>query len=276
MIRYKKKIIDDFLQRSCDNGKFTIKDLDYGESDFGIEFKVKEIKNWLFGMWMYKDEKIKGCIHISVFGCDERDIDKFKPSRVAASKEYYYYTTSDGYQDDCSDLFEYIVKNKYLADYREIFCQDPAFSYTSKTKAFFKVLTHRFSEWRRKKANEYVNRKVLKATTKWLKETLPNNKIYTVDKGDCWSPRFDIAVVRNKIDELPEGNGCYGFDEILELHERLLNKYKRIFKFFGIRLYWLSVSHCFDVYEKKDWKRWKKYALSSNKYKEAYIVTEVK
>lgn len=83
----RKELYDKFCE-VMKNHKFVIKDIVFHNSSFVltsdeysvIQFKVKGLKKWLFGLWMIQEDD--GKRYFQLFAQPFNDIDKFKPSRA--------------------------------------------------------------------------------------------------------------------------------------------------------------------------------------------------
>lgn len=91
-----------------------------GDEDSVIQFKIKGLDNWLFGVWIKEDEKDKK--YLDVFCQHEMFIDKFKPSRGDFDIKVRYYEDDGTVQQDFKfDTFELENALEFMKEHEAIF-----------------------------------------------------------------------------------------------------------------------------------------------------------
>ncbi len=120
------------------------------EEDSVVQFKIKELKNWLFGAWILKNEQKEK--YLLVFCQYELFIDKFKPSRGN-------FDIKVTYRDKEFNIFELSEALEFMQDHEAIFfCrQDNPYYYISEWRAKLKM--HRTirieKKYRKQQKNTY-------------------------------------------------------------------------------------------------------------------------
>lgn len=82
------------------------------EKDSVVQFKIKELKNWLFGAWILKNEQKEK--YLQVFCQYELFIDKFKPSRGD-------FNIKVTYRDREFDIFELSQALEFMQNHEAVF-----------------------------------------------------------------------------------------------------------------------------------------------------------
>lgn len=222
-----------------------------------LSFRVKEIKGWLFGLWVREVDTPSGDLHwvkYQLFGGYEEDIDKFKPSRmynvceekICINEEEFDMSICEG-----SDLLQYIYKHRVFASYREIYGVNYNLKPISGVKAMFGVMCTRFRQWRLRLWNNFIEKKTIKPFLKELKKDFPCDNIW-LDIDDNRSPHSEFIIVIPEYDEeIPELNHYY-HDFGSNVGE-ICDKWKKIGKIFGIRCIFPNhVSEWITIMDQKD------------------------
>ena len=87
----------------------------------------------------------------------------------------------------------------------------------------------------------------------WVKNNIcPDFNAEVIDRGDRWSPRYDITAPLSYNSDIVDKPGCYGLDDATETKlEKLMNKFNKKADRKGF--YW---SRCFnysiEVYDDSD------------------------
>lgn len=193
----------------------TIKDVEYldGYFIFGkgtnsvVHFHIKETPGWKYGIWWtpieandsteenptYETNRL--CCHI--FTQYEEEIDKFKPSASMVTDKFDVYldNASTNFAWEFADDIEFIHKEPYLAFYREMHYTDFNREYVSRTKAKSYFERH----FKQKKLEEETitlnNKDLLKTIYTILKDDIDAGTCFIHDRGDNWSPRYEIVMV---------------------------------------------------------------------------------
>lgn len=249
------------FKRICEelNTELHFEDVEYldGYFIFGmgtnsvVHFRIKEAPGWLGGIWWEpiatddtkdldedKREYVKDRLGCNLFFQFEKEIDKFKPSASTFGGDDFDFYLEEGHGNGtffrtCMDL-EFIIKEPYLAFYREITYTDFNHEYVSREKA------KRFWDrhWREKEKAARIKdecaKKFMDMVKYVVRPTAEDGDLFILDHGANTSPRYDI-IVKNVT--LPDGKplvdepGCYPFfgwgweDEAAD--KKLWNKTKR-------------------------------------------------
>lgn len=221
-----------------DHRKFdiTIEDVEYldGYFIFGkgtnsvVHFHIKETPGWKYGIWWSpvskniedgeeddeNTEYYTDRVYCSIFAQYEEEIDKFKPSASMVCEEFtidFKYPAANRLWAFADDI-EFIHKEPYLAFYREMHYSDFNKEYVSRAKAKSYFERH-FKQKKLEEETEALNnRELLKTIYTILKEDIDEGSCFIHDRGDNWSPRYEI-IVKNTFDA---ENGCYRLFDILE------------------------------------------------------------
>lgn len=230
-----------------------IEDLEYhnGYFIFGygtnsvVQFHIKETPGWLYGIWWSpietkdstKENKqfCKNKIYCEFFVQYESEIDKFKPSYSMVQEEFNFFLdeTVINLTPICQDI-AFIMKEPYLAFYREMNYTDFNREHISRQKA--KKYWDRF--WDHRHTEEIVEKectiKMFETLKSILKEDVEKGEAFIFDRGESWSPRYEI-VVKNVLGDKPlaEEEGCYSLfdiydDESTSLYEQTKKECKEI------------------------------------------------
>lgn len=241
---YKKCTEVFFEELSKEN--FTAIDIEYldGYFIFGfgtnsvVHFHIKECPDWQFGVWW--DEPKDGKISCEFFTQYEKDIDKFKPSRSSFCHTLYCFNYEEegigGFNNwYSSQMLKFIEEHPILAWGRDYCGYDYNTEYVNPLKVGFKFYKHRFEEWEEETVKNFLNKLALRYANKHIIPLITEGEAYIEDKGDNWSPRFQIFC-KVPEDTPYEELGCFGLineDEV----KKYLKKLENIAKFFGIYFY---------------------------------------
>ena len=225
-----------------DSPKMTVEDVEYldGYFIFGhgtnsvVHFHIKECPGWKFGIWWtpFNDEKeeservlIKG-----EFFCQYEDtIDKFKPSASTIAENIEIFiddlNRAYGFIYTIKGIISFIIKQPHLAFCREYCGWDYNEEYHSPKEAereFKKYL-------KQKELDETITANNDAIALEWVKvHVLPlyiNAEI--IDRGENWSPRYNIFVPFTENKELLDADrmGHFTwFSSIQKKWKKLINK----------------------------------------------------
>ena len=207
----------------------TITDVEYldGYFIFGhgtnsvVHFHIKETPGWKYGIWWSPIEKKEGTeeyytnrVRCNIFTQYEDEIDKFKPSASMIEEEF-----TVNLEFPASNLvwsfarnIEFIRDEPYLAFYREMHYTDFNKEYVSRAKAkayFERHYKHKKLEEETKALND---REMLGTIYEILKEDIDEGTCFVHDRGDSWSPRYEIVAKNTWEIE----DGCYGLFDLFE------------------------------------------------------------
>ncbi len=172
-----------------------------------VHFKVKECPGWLFGIWWNEpkceDKKSKTFIMKGTFFTQyEKIIDKFKPSdstitaevqaricKKSKSTEDNVWHITDSY--DMTNQIRFIIKEPELAFCRSYSGWDYNVQYHDKRSA-----KKQFEHWKtwdenKEKYSKVCNDKILDFVKNKIMPRYGNAEL--IDRGSCWSPRYQIA-----------------------------------------------------------------------------------
>jgi hypothetical protein len=244
----------------------TITDVEYldGYFIFGhgtnsvVHFHIKETPGWKYGIWWSPLEKKEGTeeyytnrVRCNIFTQYEEEIDKFKPSASMVEEEFIVnleFPASNLVWSFARDL-EFIRDEPYLAFYREMHYTDFNKEYVSRAKAkayFERHYKHKKLEEETKALN---NKEMLGTLYKMLKEDIDEGTCFIQDRGDSWSPRYEIIIKNTWEIE----DGCYGLFDLFEeadaaemqkLLDKVVKDCKKRAKKAGC--YWYQTSCCHE------------------------------
>ena len=218
-------------------------------------FKVKELKGWLFGLWLNFDkEKPEAQFTMDLFARYELTFSKFKPTRsnllVTENLDQGFLDlitdkiVSEEDPEDGAKIFEstmYYVDEllAFMKKYPELafcqdYCYDPKYEYISRARARLIKL----GAYMRYKTRDRLNNKCYKYIVKLIKKELlpllPEGTLIE-DNGDDTSPKYDILVplkaLRKYDADWTEG-GCYDAADVIATSQRSDDKasYKALVK----------------------------------------------
>lgn len=245
-----------------------------------VHFKLEETPGWKYGIWWripkkyYSKEEKKMVLPKYVeghfFAQYEENIGKFKPS---ASNIECKFSIVPG--DKHGSLYsiarniEFIMKEPYLAFCRDYCYENYNYEYLSRSKA--KKI---YKKWRKREDNEVKYRKILDErfiafVKDMLKEEIENDNAFIIDRGESWSPRYDIFIKASYYPNLNIEKGCcFGlfdnedtksvkakakWDKEIKKCEKISNKY---------HFYWFRpFDDSFNLIEDKNYNKLKRYAI---------------
>jgi hypothetical protein len=191
-----------------------------------VHFHIEETPGWKYGLWWspvpksededdeanqeYYTDRLRG----ELFAQYEEEIDKFKPSASMVSETFTLYLPAPasnltwGFAED----IKFIHDEPYLAFYREMHYTDFNREYVSRAKAKAYFERH----YKQKKLEEETkalnDKEMLKTVYEILKEDIDEGTCFVVDRGDSWSPRYEI-IIKNAWEV---EDGCYGLFDLFE------------------------------------------------------------
>lgn len=222
------------------NPKFTFEDIEYldGYFIFGygtntvIHFHIKEIPGWKFAIWWDEPEDKSSTdedqLSCSFFCQYESNIDKFKPSRSELCLSPAVMMKEEPYAlcYQVADLLVFMVKEPELAfcrDYHGWNYNEEYHSRAEAKKEFNKYIAQRKKEIRIK---NYAENKMINAVHDLFKFEFFADPAtaYLLDRGDNWSPRYEVFINKDAIEEYKDDeSGSYHFDDLFDEHA--LKKY---------------------------------------------------
>jgi len=185
-----------------------------------VEFRIKELKDWLFGIWIDYDKGLwldydndDGNYRIFLFAQVEDYIDKFRPSYssfvedgivpgemfddIVANEDInvnkYPRLDFPTVYYEIYDMIKYMKENKSLAWYKDIsYYVD--YNRTYLTRCGARLLKNKilFKKWREKKIGEYIVRRKIKLVEKYVLPLF--NGSYLKYIGDYCHPSYEIRV----------------------------------------------------------------------------------
>lgn len=205
----------DYLFNELRENKISIKDETWAMDGF-VKFRVEEAPGWLFGIWWktvideeatrkasrfrkelkykFKDNDVVG----EVFGQYEEEIDKFRPSYSEFCEEINYYEVDDRVDmiGDYSvfQMIQFIIKEPYLAYYKELKCVDYNKEYVRRDTA--KKYFEKRTAWRaedNRLEKEFENG-CLERVKKLFDEQLLKEECFIRDCGKNCTPRYDFCL----------------------------------------------------------------------------------
>lgn len=226
-------MVFDALRENC-GFDITITDVEYldGYFIFGrgtnsiVHFHIKETPGWKYGIWwepVSKSEDVSDeahreyhtdRLHCYIFTQYEDEIDKFKPSASMVCEEFGFYfasPTANRLWAFASDI-KFIHDEPYLAFYREMHYTDFNREYVSRAKAKAYFERHLKEKKLEEETIALNNKEMLKTIYEILKEDIDEGTCFVVDRGDSWSPRYEI-IVKNTFGV---EDGCYRLWEFFE------------------------------------------------------------
>lgn len=271
--------------------KFNFDDVLYGDGYFifsygtnsVINFHIREIPGWLFGIWWdgpRKREETKEssdeCIEVmgTIFTQYEDSIDKFKPSRSVIQhsicfRKYLHPNEEEDRPefvcpvDDVVEMLMFLHNEPALA-----FCRDyKGWNYNTEyhTRAEAKRAFEGYKKWHKNKSEqtEILNNRMLDKIRGLFSEELEKGFAFINDRGENWSPRYEVTVNKDRFPELKSlENGLYDlselydkrdiktFDEEAKSCEKISQKYK---------FWWFNpVSDCVSLVDTRRFNKFKK------------------
>lgn len=225
--------------------KFNFDDVLYGDGYFifsygtnsVIQFHIREIPGWLFGIWWDEPQKREEteetsdeCIEVmgTIFTQYEDSIDKFKPSRSAIQRPIcvrkYLYPNEEEYRpefvcsvDDVVGMLMFLHNEPALA-----FCRDyMGWNYNIEyhTRAEAKREFEKYKKWHKNKSEqeETLNNRMLDKIKSLFSEEIEKGFAFILDHGKNWSPRYETIVNKDKFSEFKSLEyGSYGLSELYD------------------------------------------------------------
>ena len=191
-----------------------------------VHFHVKEAPGWLGGIWWSpiateetKDKK-NPTYETDKLDCElffqyEEEIDKFKPSASTFGRNFELHFNEgfydSGFINACADL-KFIIKEPYLAFYREMHYADFNHEYISRESAK-RYWNRHWKEKDAEKARANLNAKAMYETVKYIiRPMVEDGDAFIYDRGNCISPRYEIVIKNVKLADgkpLVDEEGCY-------------------------------------------------------------------
>lgn len=192
-----------------------------------VHFHIKEAPGWLFGIWWSpiateetknkkKQEYKTDRLTCEFFFQYEEEIDKFKPS-ASMFGDSFDFVFAEGY---CSSSWmnayqdlEFIIKEPYLAFYKEMHYTNFNHEYVSRESAK-RYWTSHWKEKDKKKARDQFNAEQMYETVKYIVGPIvKDGDCFILDRGNTISPRYEIFIRNVKLSDgkpLVGKEGCYG------------------------------------------------------------------
>ena len=189
-----------------------------GVGYYGVVFKIKELKGWLFGIWYWFD-RANDKVNMQLFTQYERFINKFKPSRstllvdqdimladfaVVIEKpsiiahitrydsEWANENACDYYMYEVKELLQYMKKYPELAYYQDN-VRDLSRAYTTRFRARIRMWYDILHDNFRNFISNICDKKGLKLWKKYFLKNLPK-ETRVWDDGEYTSPRFEMQI----------------------------------------------------------------------------------
>lgn len=260
--KFYKKFASDFFAAIQEKYKekynktlqFTIKRYYRSRNFVEVEAKIEEIPQWLFGVWFTKRDKY--IIHYDFFAQYEDEIDKFRPSHSEIRVK-----------DDINIKGKVSFNMLSIVENINFIMEEPALSFArdyygwNYNKEYHTRLEAQklFDKYLKGKANERewvpkCRQIILDYIIEKVMPYLPEFCI--VDKGDTWSPRFEI-IAPYKIfkDGTKEDCGAYDIEyfikesggngaDIMKGWEKTGKEAEKIAKKHNVRYYATEFNDC--------------------------------
>lgn len=199
-----------------------------------VHFYIKEIPGWKFGVWW--EEPKESCynkdgelvdIDGEFFAQYEETIDKFKPSASSISKRIFSPLNHPAGEYDYWSLIRVL---KFMRDEPELcFCRDYCYwdewEYHTREEA-----KKKFKEYKKEKAlKDKYEEKFKQKYLEWAEEVCKylGKGARIVDKGDCWSPRYDLVCKMPNKNIHIEDPGSYNLFSDFEMNSELVDIKKK-------------------------------------------------
>ena len=185
-----------------------------------VEFRIKELKDWVFGMWFDYDKGLwldydngDGNYRVFLFAQVEDYIDKFRPSYSSFVEDGYIPGDSlDNIVNKSNDIdakkhprmdlpviyyeiydmIKYMKENKTLAWYKDVSYTDYNRTYMTRLNARLLKNKILFKKWRETKIGNYILKRKIKLVEKYILPLF--NGGYLKYLGDCIYPSYEIRV----------------------------------------------------------------------------------
>lgn len=253
-----------------------------------VHFHIKEAPGWLFGIWWspiptdetkdkkkqeYKTDRL--CCEL--FFQFEKEIDKFKPT-ASTFGNCFDLVFDEGYCDSgfmnaCADI-KFVIKEPYLAFYREMHYTNFNHEYVSREKAKNYWNRHWKEKEKRKQIN-ITNAQAMFETFKYIVGPIvKDGDAFIYDSGPNISPRYEVVIKNPMCSDgkpLVEEDGCYylfnlGYEDE-KSDEKLYKKTeKECAKREGYKYYFENPfsKHCMIVNTKR-YNKWLKEAFANDR-----------
>lgn len=201
--RFNLKVID----KKSLNGYYLF---DMGE-DSVWHFKIKGLKNWLWGMWITLAEDFKpgdkeyeeNLCHISLFGEYIDYIDKFKPTATSIAYDFKCKEDEESIKG-ALDIFTFAEKVSHIKDAPAIM----RYAIYGEGEKFIPFLVSNFCYYKiTKKWKKFVRKVLTKYYLKFIakiytwKFKTPKNKFHVVvDERDLWYPNYEFRLIYEQCD----------------------------------------------------------------------------
>ena len=200
-----------------------------------VHFYLDCTPGWKYGIWWSPvetkdstedDRKYEiNKLHCSIFTQFEEEIDKFKPS---ASTYHRNFNITFSENENCFEYdfnefvrdIKFIHKEPYLAFYREMrYCD---FNQEHITREEAKEYYDKHFDWKRKSEEVKIqnDKELLSTLYNVFKEDIDSGDMFIQDRGECWSPRYDL-IGKNTFTNGEVEDGCYGICDLLENGEEI-------------------------------------------------------
>lgn len=239
-----KTLTEKFLAKVEKDLNVHIIDLEYldGYYIFGygtnsvIHFRIKECKGWKFGIWWNYDEEEYFKYNGELFAQYERAIDKFKPED-SELVENIKISDVENFEKDGAWTTMPIKMIKYIKEYPAFaFCRhwegfNGKYDYMPYHKAKRELRLYNLSE----DLGEFINNAITKMVIRYMKRNylryLPKG-YELIDRGDCWSPRYEFAIPISAFKGELKEVGMYTFEEFdcIPNIEKKKEKEKKFYK----------------------------------------------
>lgn len=165
----------------------------YRGSSKVAQFKIKQAPGWLFGIW-WDNNISEGYNNGELFAQYEENIDKFKPSRSAFCVSCIGTTKRIPNEEETnySDMVKFIIKEPYLAFYRDYSGVDYNLCYVSKNEAKKAYIKWKNEAAQEKKNTDKLNYKVYSLLRRHIKD------FKLKDNGEYCYPRYTVYLPNTK------------------------------------------------------------------------------
>ena len=215
----------ELIDRQFDNGYYIF---EFGD-DSVCHFRVKGLRNWLFGVWCNETENTNE-YKISLFGEHENYIDKFKPTRTDISYQFILdsNTIDNLINDDLyvsaiyqfSEQLSNIKKHPHIQEFVIYAPQDNFIRYHLSKFLYYNI---------KKPIKEFFEIKVAKwylmFLKKWyifrFKKSSNNFNVSIKDLGEGWLPRYQLYNYYDGIED----------EDIDKIYWKIEKSWKRVPKF---------------------------------------------
>lgn len=201
-----------------------------------VHFKIKEIPDWLFGIWWDKPKGdiLKGTLFTQYIDT----IDKFKPSYSEINSSICF--NKNNYDEGCLEnvvnLLKYMREEPMLAFCKDYLGWDYNLEYHTREEAEKKFIEYKEYELESQRHEKYLTDRIMKKIKEICDKSFESNDYLIKDLGENWSPRYEIVINKTKYKKFDEYEiGHYHLSEILsenlyKLYEDELEKCREINK----------------------------------------------